>query len=187
MRWYSPRDWVEFEEKVMDESTGEEKIVKRHSLSNRMKIPGNMWIEVWETANPVPARRQKRLFDDTKEAENVTIIHIFFSHFFNSLKSFLSKKKVFEWLNSLTIVQIVEQILPTLFYSAIYTSYKETCDLGLNSLLDSTFEILVDKAIKISRSNEYRKYHVNKKKNRHFNRHFLLRILFLFKGLVSLY
>lgn len=36
-----------------------------------MKIPGNMWLEVWENARPVPARKQKRLFDDTKEAENV--------------------------------------------------------------------------------------------------------------------
>ena len=37
-----------------------------------MQIPGNMWVEVWQTARPVPARRQKRLFDDTKEAEKVS-------------------------------------------------------------------------------------------------------------------
>ena len=41
-------------------------------LSLRMQIPGNMWVEVWQTARPVPARRQKRLFDDTKEAEKVS-------------------------------------------------------------------------------------------------------------------
>jgi len=36
-----------------------------------MKIPGNVWVEVWHSARPVPARRQRRLFDDTKEAEKV--------------------------------------------------------------------------------------------------------------------
>jgi len=36
-----------------------------------MRIPGNMWVEVWQSARPVPVRRQKRLFDETKEAEKV--------------------------------------------------------------------------------------------------------------------
>ncbi|XP_068752396.1 rab3 GTPase-activating protein catalytic subunit-like isoform X2 [Montipora capricornis] len=40
-------------------------------LSLRMRIPGNMWAEVWQSARPVPVRRQKRLFDETKEAEKV--------------------------------------------------------------------------------------------------------------------
>ncbi|XP_052004436.1 rab3 GTPase-activating protein catalytic subunit isoform X2 [Xyrauchen texanus] len=66
VRWYSPRDYVE--EEVTDESG---QIVVRGDLSARMKIPGNMWVEAWETAKATPARRQKRLFDDTKEAEKV--------------------------------------------------------------------------------------------------------------------
>ncbi|XP_077071937.1 rab3 GTPase-activating protein catalytic subunit isoform X3 [Siphateles boraxobius] len=66
VRWYSPRDYVE--EEVSDE-TGQ--TVIRGDLSARMKIPGNMWVEAWETAKATPARRQKRLFDDTKEAEKV--------------------------------------------------------------------------------------------------------------------
>ena len=37
-----------------------------------MKIAENVWIETWQNAMPIPVRRQKRLFDDTKEAENVT-------------------------------------------------------------------------------------------------------------------
>ena len=37
-----------------------------------MRIPGNMWVEVWQSARSVPVRRQKRLFDETKEAEKVT-------------------------------------------------------------------------------------------------------------------
>lgn len=72
VRWYSPRDWVEVEEKQVDAATNEEQTVKKFELSHRMKIPGNMWQEVWESARPVPVRKQKRLFDDTKEAENVS-------------------------------------------------------------------------------------------------------------------
>lgn len=66
MRWYSPRDYIE--EEVVDEKGN---IVIKGELSARMKIPSNMWVEAWETAKPVPARRQKRLFDDTREAEKV--------------------------------------------------------------------------------------------------------------------
>ncbi|XP_038160458.1 rab3 GTPase-activating protein catalytic subunit [Cyprinodon tularosa] len=66
VRWYSPRDYVE--EEVVDE-TGQ--TVLRGELSARMKIPGNMWVEAWDSARVTPARRQKRLFDDTKEAEKV--------------------------------------------------------------------------------------------------------------------
>ncbi|XP_040922948.1 rab3 GTPase-activating protein catalytic subunit isoform X3 [Toxotes jaculatrix] len=66
VRWYSPRDYVEDE--VVDEKGN--KVVKG-KLSARMMIPGNMWVEAWETARVIPARRQKRLFDDTKEAEKV--------------------------------------------------------------------------------------------------------------------
>lgn len=36
-----------------------------------MLIPGNTWQKVWQQAKAVPARRQKRLFDDAKEAEKV--------------------------------------------------------------------------------------------------------------------
>lgn len=42
-------------------------------LSARMKVPGNLWIEVWSTAQPVPVRRQRRLFNDTREAEEVLL------------------------------------------------------------------------------------------------------------------
>ncbi|KAG8432237.1 hypothetical protein GDO86_016757 [Hymenochirus boettgeri] len=66
VRWYSPRDFIE--EEVMDEKGN---AVCRGELSARMKIPNNMWVEAWETAKPIPAHRQRRLFDDTKEAEKV--------------------------------------------------------------------------------------------------------------------
>lgn len=38
-------------------------------LSNRMQIPGNTWLEVWQVAKPVPAKWQRRLFNDTRESE----------------------------------------------------------------------------------------------------------------------
>ncbi|XP_074071155.1 rab3 GTPase-activating protein catalytic subunit isoform X2 [Macrotis lagotis] len=66
VRWYSPRDYVE--EEVIDEKGN---VILKGELSARMKIPSNMWVEAWETAKPVPARRQRRLFDDTREAEKV--------------------------------------------------------------------------------------------------------------------
>ncbi|XP_062861672.1 rab3 GTPase-activating protein catalytic subunit [Trichomycterus rosablanca] len=66
VRWYSPRDYVE--EEVSDEA---DRKVVQGTLSARMKIPGNMWVEAWESAKATPARRQRRLFDDTKEAERV--------------------------------------------------------------------------------------------------------------------
>ena len=54
VRWHSPRDW--------EEGKG---------LSNRMKSEGNIWAGLWDQARAVPARRQRRLFDDTREAEKV--------------------------------------------------------------------------------------------------------------------
>ncbi|XP_042324449.1 rab3 GTPase-activating protein catalytic subunit isoform X1 [Sceloporus undulatus] len=66
VRWYSPRDYIE--EETVDEKGD---IVIKGELSARMKIPSNMWVEAWETAKPIPARRQRRLFDDTREAEKV--------------------------------------------------------------------------------------------------------------------
>lgn len=87
------------------------------SLSSRMLIPGNTWQVVWKAAKPVPARRQvrikaflltfffsnsnrfhiqKRLFDDTKEAEKVM-------HFFESRN----------------IGQIVQLTLAALYHTAL--------------------------------------------------------------------
>ncbi|KAL8183240.1 UNVERIFIED_CONTAM: Rab3 GTPase-activating protein catalytic subunit [Gekko kuhli] len=66
VRWYSPRDYIE--EETVDEKGN---VVIKGELSARMKIPSNMWVEAWETAKAIPARRQRRLFDDTREAEKV--------------------------------------------------------------------------------------------------------------------
>eukprot|EP00731_Ephydatia_muelleri_P020222 Em0012g1047a len=44
-------------------------------LSRRMQQTDNIWIESWQLATPLPAYKQKRLFDDTREAEKV--LHYF--------------------------------------------------------------------------------------------------------------
>ena len=36
-----------------------------------MRQPSNIWVTRWDEARPIPIHRQKRLFDDTKEAEKV--------------------------------------------------------------------------------------------------------------------
>ncbi|CAG4997892.1 unnamed protein product [Parnassius apollo] len=56
VHWYSPRDW---------------KPDDGGSLGDRMLLPGNPWVEAWNVARPVPAARQRRLFDETREAEQV--------------------------------------------------------------------------------------------------------------------
>lgn len=56
VRWYSPRDW-------MPDDGG--------ALGDRMLLPGNPWAEAWSVARPVPAARQRRLFDEVREAEQV--------------------------------------------------------------------------------------------------------------------
>jgi len=77
IRWYSPRDWIE------EDCDERDPFGRKGHLSERMNIPGNTWKTVWSSAKPVPARRQKRLFDDTKEAEKV--LHFFESQTLGSI------------------------------------------------------------------------------------------------------
>ncbi|XP_037136517.1 rab3 GTPase-activating protein catalytic subunit isoform X5 [Syngnathus acus] len=65
VRWYSPRDFLE---EIVNENG---QTILTGKLSPRMRIPGNIWVETWENAKAIPAHRQRRLFDDTKEAEKV--------------------------------------------------------------------------------------------------------------------
>ena len=43
-------------------------------LSDRMKLPGNLWQENWRMVRPIPASKQNRLFNETKEVEQVFFI-----------------------------------------------------------------------------------------------------------------
>jgi Rab3 GTPase-activating protein catalytic subunit len=56
VRWHSPRDF------------------ENGALSERMRIPGNLWEETWRSARPIPVSQQVRLFNETKEAEKVISI-----------------------------------------------------------------------------------------------------------------
>lgn len=118
IRWYSPRDWIEEDE--VDEY-GQ----KKGSLSTRMQIKGNMWLDVWEAAKPVPARRQKQLFDDTREAEKVL-------HFLESQKP----------------SAVAQLLLPALTHAAIcrlLQEHKE--DL---SMLSKSFQQIIKTAERIT-------------------------------------
>lgn len=63
-----------------------------------MKIPNNPWATTWNSAQPVPAHRQKRLFDDTKEAE-----------------------KTIQFLACRRIGEICQLLMPVLTHAALHT------------------------------------------------------------------
>ena len=99
---------------------------RRGHLSQRMQIPGNMWVEVWQSARHVPARRQRRLFDDTKEAE-----------------------KVLHFLSGLRPSELVLHLLPMLIHASVLKlAEKEDPDVPvLKTLTDQ----VIAKAVKVSR------------------------------------
>ncbi|XP_052864376.1 rab3 GTPase-activating protein catalytic subunit [Anopheles cruzii] len=126
IRWYSPRDWIEDE--PIDE---QDPFGRRGHLSARMQIPGNTWRTVWDSARPVPARRQKRLFDDTKEAE-----------------------KVLHFLESRAIGQIAELTVATLFHVALDTAKLEAATArGAIPRYEETVERLTTTCCRLSREN----------------------------------
>ncbi|XP_012275446.1 rab3 GTPase-activating protein catalytic subunit [Orussus abietinus] len=111
IRWYSPRDWIE------DADVDEWGQQKGH-LSPRMMIPNNPWAVAWKSAQPVPAHRQKRLFDDTREAE-----------------------KALHFLASRRINLIAQLLLPSLTNAALNTLGSQKAD-ALPNLPEVTEKIL---------------------------------------------
>lgn len=91
VRWYSPRDY--------DESEG--------GLSQRMKHDGNIWSKSWNESKPVPASKQKRLFDFTKEAE-----------------------KVLHYFTSFSLESLVQHFMPILNHSSLSLLIQERDALG---------------------------------------------------------
>lgn len=125
IRWYSPRDWIEIDE--LDE-WGQ----KKGELSARMMIEDNFWVQTWKSAKPVPANRQKRLFDDTREAE-----------------------KVLHFLDSRNISQISEMLVPILCHAAIYKLAEECQQISLKiSDFDNRLRVLIKSAERMSRENK---------------------------------
>jgi Rab3 GTPase-activating protein catalytic subunit len=97
------------------------------SLSARMQIKGNMWLDVWEAAKPVPARRQKRLFDDTREAE-----------------------KVLHFLESKKLSAVGQLLLPALTHAAICRLLQEQKEHL--SMLPESFQHIIKIAERITRN-----------------------------------
>lgn len=102
------------------------KCKRRGQLSHRMQIPGNMWVEVWQSARPVTARRQKRLFDDTKEAE-----------------------KVLHFLAGLRPSEVILHLLPMLVHASVL-KLAETEDPDMPVQTTFTAQVL-SKAAKVTR------------------------------------
>ncbi|XP_076304307.1 RAB3 GTPase activating protein subunit 1 isoform X2 [Tachypleus tridentatus] len=125
VRWYSPRDWIE--EEVCEEETNTTHI--EGHLSPRMQVSGNMWQDAWYNSRSVPVRRQKRLFDDTKEAEKIL-------HFLSSLKP----------------AMVVHHLLPMVVHAAILLLVDHVPE-GPRSLL-YTLEQIAAKAARVIRSSE---------------------------------
>lgn len=126
IRWYSPRDWIE-------DDGFDEWGQKLGHLSSRMLISGNTWVEMWESAKPVPASRQKRLFDDTREAE-----------------------KVLHYLDSRNLSQIAELFLPVLIHAAIYRLEEEAMQVN-NELSKDTFgmmKVIIKNGEKLTREGQ---------------------------------
>ncbi|KAL4172409.1 hypothetical protein KRP22_007573 [Phytophthora ramorum] len=81
IRWYSPKDWIPFKTPIDVNQTdlplegrGVSWYEQHGMLSERMRFGSgheHLWQQMWETSAPVPASRQKRLFDPLQESEKV--------------------------------------------------------------------------------------------------------------------
>ncbi|CAG0900347.1 unnamed protein product, partial [Cyprideis torosa] len=111
VRWYSPRDWI------LEEGESEGSV--HGSLSPRMEIEGSIWQETWKTAKPVPVKRQKRLFDDTKEA-----------------------LKVIGYLEKLKPGSLLRQLVPVLCLQAIRKIEAVPDSLSLSDQMKRALELL---------------------------------------------
>uniref|UniRef100_F1KUP6 Rab3 GTPase-activating protein catalytic subunit n=1 Tax=Ascaris suum TaxID=6253 RepID=F1KUP6_ASCSU len=115
VRWHSPRDYV------VDETTG------KGSLSSRMSGENNAWMETWSEAMPIPVVLQKRLFNETKEAETV-------------LQEF----------NRVTVADLVHLILPVVLNCAAMQLVDECKPIV--SLIGEKLEEACEKVSRYSRS-----------------------------------
>lgn len=94
-----------------------------------MLLPDNPWMETWGNAQPVPANRQRRLFDDTREAE-----------------------KILHFLESRTLSQIADLLVPVIAQASI-CRLSEALDLVINELPESkeTLDHIHKTVMKLSR------------------------------------
>lgn len=91
-----------------------------------MQMPGNLWQEIWHSSKPVAAWRQKRLFDDTKEAEKIL-------HSFSAMKP----------------GELASLLLPTVLHATIYRLLEELI-AELGDVADHCRK-LIEKSVQIVR------------------------------------
>lgn len=92
-----------------------------------MLLSNNPWVEMWESAKPVPANKQKRLFDDTREAE-----------------------KVLHFLDTRTLAQISEILLPVVAQAAVCRLDEEAGLINLPNGME-TLSVLLKSVERLSR------------------------------------
>ena len=95
-----------------------------------MSVEGNIWKETWSQARAVPAKRQRRLFDDTREAE-----------------------KVLYYLTNLKPGEACRLLLPCLLQASVVEIHERSAGIKgdipqLSSLLDS----IVGRAVSATRA-----------------------------------
>lgn len=135
-----------------------------------MMIPGNTWSSVWDSAKPVPARRQVCVTDEILFLSQLSLTFNLFSR--NSqfpqlssifpLKSFQRRlfddtkeaEKVLHFLESRNIGQIAELTTPTLFHAAILKIQEEIAqdDFKIPAMTEQ-MEKIVAQCCKLSREN----------------------------------
>ncbi|XP_076892464.1 uncharacterized protein LOC143544195 [Bidens hawaiensis] len=70
VRWHSPPDWTETYDDGKDVTVGDNSPSRGH-LSTRMQKEGNLWLELWKTAKPIPAVRQSPLYYEDSSVEGI--------------------------------------------------------------------------------------------------------------------
>lgn len=93
-----------------------------------MEIPGNMWIEIWETAKPIPAYKQKRLFDEVKEGE-----------------------KILFYLETRTPQEVLQLLLPVIIVCVIEMLLKEAFMFRKSSEINDMLQRLIKKVERLGR------------------------------------
>ena len=97
IRWHSPRDWIQQQSSF--ESNKVDDMPETFGLSRRMR-ESNTWNELWQSARACPVRRQKRLFNYTKEAEEIL-------QYFETI----SLKTLVDFLSPIVFKSLIVQLL----------------------------------------------------------------------------
>ncbi|KAG2180049.1 hypothetical protein INT43_003836 [Umbelopsis isabellina] len=110
VRWHSPKDWV-------TEATEDGEA----QLSTRMSESGNLWLELWKNAKPVPVSKQKPLFNIAMEGE-----------------------KALHYLESMSVYEVFSFLLPTIALIAYDTLVSHPIALRVPYVTEKLAELARD-------------------------------------------